>query len=157
MSEVERGEVSFMQGSNLKNLCSEFTNELDQFVRQRFRYVSKSARLGMSNTIDVRRVPVSLYLRFRPLAFWPTDSIVIARIEFSRERKGHGRALLQFFVDASATYGVRSIGLEQTHDGDNIQGFARKFGFLPYKNEDNWLVSIDTLREKLMEPAPLEN
>lgn len=118
---------------------------------RRYRYISKSVRPGLSNTLSVRRVPVSLYLRFKPLAKWPNDSIVIASIEFSKQRKGQGTDLLKFLADAAPRYGVNSIGLEQTHDGTDIQGFVAKFGFEPYTSDRDWLVPISVLREKFAE------
>lgn len=135
--------------TELKALCSEFSSELDQYVRTRYRYKTSGVRQGFSNTIDISRVPISLYLRFRPLASWPTDSIVIAKIEFDKQRRGHGSALLRFLVEVAPRYGIKSVGIEQTHDGDDIQGFVRKFGFSPYRDGRNWLVSIEVLEARL--------
>lgn len=135
----------------MKVLCREFSEELEGYVMQRYRYVSKSVSVGLSNTINIRRVPISLYLRFRPLARWPNDAIVIASIEFGKQRKGHGTDLMKFLADAAPRYGVQSIGLEETHDGDDIQGFVKKFGFSPHIDERNWLVSLATLKQKLDE------
>jgi len=137
-----------------KMLCRKFSDELEDFVMRRYRYVSKSVRPTMSNSIHIRRGPISLSLRFRPLAKWPNDSIVIATIEFGKQRKGHGTALLKFLADTAPRYGVRSIGLEQTHDGDDIQGFVAKFGFESYESNRDWLVPLAVLQERLAAHVP---
>lgn len=132
-----------------KALCLEFLSEFDEYVRSRYRCNTTCVFPGGANTIDVRLQPISVYLRFKPLHHWPANSIVIANIGFYEQRKGHGVALLKFLAETTPKYGIQSVGVEQTHGGDNIQGFVRKFGFSQYLDEKNWLISIEALKERL--------
>jgi GNAT superfamily N-acetyltransferase len=82
-------------------------------------------------------------------AFWPDDSVVIAKIEFRHRRFGHGTELLEKLVGMSERFGFRSIGIEQTGSDDSIQNFVRKFGFENHRDKRNWLVSVEALKARL--------
>jgi len=139
---------------NMENpLFLAFANKIDEFYREKFNYKTSCA-FPRFPTIDINRSAVRLYLRFKPKGSWPNDSIVIASIEFQKQRRGHGKALLQKLVDMSARYEFRSIGIEQTSSKEGIQNFVRKFGFKNHGNERNWLVSIDTLKLLLDATSP---
>jgi GNAT superfamily N-acetyltransferase len=142
-------EITATSRDQMHALCEEFSNEFDDFVRERFRYKKRTVTRNLGNTLNVFRAPVDIYLRFRPRATWPADSIVIARTGFAKQRKGHGTALLRFLVERAPRYGIRSIGIEQTHDGEDIMGFVDKFGFAMRGDQRNWIASIDELRERL--------
>lgn len=131
----------------LKAQCQEFSRELDHYIMTRYRYKKSAVSMGMSNTVGASRSPVSLYLRFKPRGSWPAKTVVIASIGFSRTNKGEGTAFLMFLTDAAPRYGVEWIGLEQTHDGEDIQGFVKKFGFVEHEGNRNWVVPLEKLNE----------
>ena len=113
-----------------------FCDALDCFVRQRFAYKAPLANWNWGSTVNVNRAKVHLYLRLCPPSRqlsggWPEKTLVIAAIQFREQRTGHGRALLEFLVHQAARFGYDKIGVEETHDGDNIQGFVKKYGMEP--------------------------
>jgi len=132
-------------------VCKRFAGDLDVYVRSRYKYKSNAVSVGFAHTVEVRRSTIELYLRFKPRASWPNDSIVIARIGFAKQRKGNGTSLLRFLVDAAPQYGIQSIGIEQAIGGEEIDGFVRKFGFTQYRNEESWIVSLKDLKKSLDE------
>lgn len=144
-----------------------FTEKLDSWLRQRFSIPSDAtdlARLTRVGNLTYRYDRVGeLYLRLWPVVdegieYWPAKTLVIARLEFTDTRSGHGRALLAFLVTQAGTYGYQNIALECTHDGDDIQGFANKFGFEhawphhPYPHS-NWISSVARVAEQLDQKA----
>lgn len=129
---------------DLLDSFNKFTNEIDLYYMDRFRYKNSCAH-GRFPTVDISRSKVRLYLRFMPGGFWPESSIVIANIGFDKQRAGRGRELLLKLVMLSDEYGYTSIGIEQTSSGDSIQNFVRKFGFKNHGNDKNWLVSVTEL------------
>lgn len=144
-----------------------FAETLDSWLRQRFAISAKAvnlARLTRVGNLTYRYGRVGeLYLRLWPVVdegieYWPAKTLVIARLEFRDTRAGHGRALLEFLVSQAVPYGYENIALECTHDGDDIQGFAKKFGFEhawphhPYPHS-NWIASVDRVAERLGQKA----
>jgi ribosomal protein S18 acetylase RimI-like enzyme len=141
-----------------------FTEKLDAWTRQRFsidKSVKRVTYLNRVGCVECRRDPAcDLYLRLWQPAFrqedghWPAKTLVIARMEFANTRSGHGGALLDFLVQQADVYGYEKIALEHTHNGDDIQGFARKFGF-EYAWPDldppqrNWIASVALVAERL--------
>jgi GNAT superfamily N-acetyltransferase len=147
-----------------------FTETLDSWLRQHFNIDANEtdlANLTGSGNLDYRywissKRACDLYLRLWPDAFvdalgpgyWPTNTLVIARIEFADTRAGHGRALLDFFVSQAEAYGYDKIALECTYDGEGIQGFAKKFGFEHAwpkleRPHSNWIASVGRIAERL--------
>jgi hypothetical protein len=133
----EAGGCAYLKWEDTERII--FAEKLDAWVRQRFNIDASVTRL-----IYLRRVGTSdyrhygacdLYLRLWQPAFmekdsyWPAKTLVIARMEFSNTRAGYGRALLDFLVRQAGVYGYENIALEHAHDRDDIQGFAKKFGF----------------------------
>jgi GNAT superfamily N-acetyltransferase len=151
-----------------------FAEKLDGWLRQRFDIdssVTDLVSITLAGNLDCRHYisnkrALDLYLRLWPDVFmeghgyWPANTLVIARMEFSETRAGHGRALLKFFVQQADVYGYDKIALEHTHDGDDIQGFAKKFGFenawpkieLPHRN---WIASVSRIAESLNQTVVL--
>lgn len=134
-------------------LYEPFADEIDTFCRKQFGYESRCAHPAFP-TIMINHTAVPLYLRFRPDGFWPSDSVVIASIGFEKQRRGYGRELLSKLVEMSDRYGFKSIGIEQTGQSENIKNFVRKFNFVAYRNEKNWLVSVDVLTACLASLPP---
>lgn len=131
-----------------KQLFLPFAKEIDEYYRDKFGYKTQCA-WPRYPTVDISRAPLRLYLRFRPGGFWPDDSVVIASIEFRKQRRGHGAELLKKFVEMSDRYELNSVGIEQTGPDESIQNFVRKFGFENHRNDQNWLVSVSRLKEIL--------
>lgn len=125
----------------------QLAKDLEAFIHQRFNYKRKCA-FAQWSTIDVHLKRVQLYLRFKPKGFWPDDTFVIARIEFERQREGHGTALLRKLVDLSGKYGYGTIGVEALST-PAIHSFVRKFGFTAHQGDNHWIISIDDLRTSL--------
>ena len=97
-----------------------------------------------------------LYMRMPAarMSSWPGATLVIARIAFDEERAGHGRALLQCLVDCADEAGFDHLGIEQTHDGENIRGFVSAHGFRPAWPDrerplDNWVAPVEVVRAHL--------
>jgi hypothetical protein len=140
-----------------------FANSLDQWARARFNIdpsVKELSHVNHSGNLDLRHGEVrDLYLRLWPetfkgdgveIGYWPPSTFVIARIEFATTRAGHGRALLQFLVKQAAIYGFENIALESTYDGEEIQGFAKKYGFQHAWPHDtapqrNWIATVSRI------------
>jgi hypothetical protein len=145
-----------------------FTEKLDAWARQRFDIdtsVTRLTYLRRVGTLECRHDDVcDLYLRLWQPAFrdedeyWPAKTLVIARMAFGNTRAGHGRALLEFLVRQAELYEYDKIALEHTHDGDDIQGFARKFGFEHAwprleRPQRNWIASVARIAESLNQTA----
>jgi hypothetical protein len=148
-----------MNGSVLderEQLFMPFAAEIDDFYRDKFGYKTSCASPRFP-TVDVKRSAVQLYLRFRPGGFWPDDSVVIASIGFQKQRCGHGTELLKKLVEMSDRYELRSIGIEQTGASESIQNFVRKFEFKNHRNDRNWLVSVQALKEILASSPSTQN
>ncbi len=149
-----------------------FAEKLDDWLKRRFDIdvsvtdlvgITLGGNLNCRHCISNKRA-LDLYLRLWPdvvmegHGYWPANTLVIARMEFADTRAGHGRALLEFLVRQAKAHGYDKIALEHTHDGDDIQGFAKKFGFenawpkieLPHRN---WIASVDRIAERLDQMA----
>ena len=142
-----------------------FAEKLDAWARQRFHIgtnVTDLTHLRRVGTLECRHDDVcDLYFRLWQPAFrdedeyWPAKTLVIARMAFGNTRVGHGRALLEFLAHQAEFYEYDKIALEHTHDGEKIQGFARKFGF-EYawpkleRPQRNWIVPIARIGEVLV-------
>jgi ribosomal protein S18 acetylase RimI-like enzyme len=139
-----------------------FAEKLDGWLRQRFAIdasAKKITSLTRVGNLDFRYDGAGgMYLRLWPAIdredYWPKNTLVIASLEFADTRAGHGRALLEFFVSQAKFYGYDKIALEHTHDGDDIQGFAKKFGF-EYawpgveRPQRNWIAPVERVAERL--------
>jgi hypothetical protein len=131
-------------------LLDRFADDIDRYVLNRFCYKRRCVT-SSGQTVMVNRQKADLYFRFRPTQniHWPPDSLVIARIRFATQRVGHGTHLLDFLVQLSGKYEYTTIGIERTHDGENIQNFVGKYGFELFKSSGDWIVSVKTLSERL--------
>lgn len=139
------GKESFVER---RAMFPRFAAEIDTFYRREFRYKSSCVDPRFP-TIGINRAAVDLYLRFNDSDIGPGKTVVIARIGFRAQRRGHGTRLLSKLVGMADRYGITSIGVEQTGSDPRIQNFVRKFGFRNHMNESNWIVSVDALRKCL--------
>jgi hypothetical protein len=135
-------------------LIEEFADDINNYIQVRFGYKRRCTIISiLGHTVMVNQKRVDLYLRLLPRGEWPSNSLVVARIGFSRERVGHGTHFLVFLVQLSEKYGYTEIGIENTHEGENIQNFVRKHGFQHFKGNNHWIVSVKTLSERLTAPV----
>lgn len=152
------GQEQYMTEEQQTEALEKFAVELDAFLRKRFGYRSQATNARLP-TIDVCRKKVNLYLRLRykpqrSSGSWPQWTLVIARISFRETRAGHGRALLEFFVEHAHRFGYDKIGVEETIPHDGIQGFCRQF-FKPYGEDEplgavsNWLAPVSDIAQQL--------
>lgn len=137
-----------------RQLFPHFADEIDAFYRAEFRYRSRCANPRFPN-VDINRVAVRLYLRFTASKIAPGNTVVIAVIGFRDQRRGHGTRLLAKLVEIANRYDITSIGVEQTSSKPGIQNFLRKFGFKNHIDDRNWIVSIEMLREHLVQASEL--
>ncbi|KZN58904.1 hypothetical protein N473_26160 [Pseudoalteromonas luteoviolacea CPMOR-1] len=122
-----------------------FFDDLHGYLKTKFNYKRKMGNLSPlnNNTISINRNRVSMYLRYKPSnAVNRENMLVIARIEFEEQRKGHGTDFLKFLCKFSGKYKIQNIALEQTNVSSS--SFARKHGFKELL-KDYWVVSISDL------------
>ncbi len=75
-------------------------SRLDAFLRDRFRYKTSGMTFYVAgyDIMYARRKKYDVYLRFKDLYRNQPTTLVIARIGFDRERKGHGTALVRLLT-----------------------------------------------------------
>ena len=84
-----------------------------------------------------------MYLIYKPSNLVnKKNMLVIARLEFNEERKGHGTEFLNFLCKVSKKYKIENIALEQTNLKSSL--FAQRFGFKELM-KDYWVVPTDQL------------
>lgn len=137
-----------------EDLFPRFADEIDTFYRAQFRYKSQCSHPRFP-TVGINRAAVDLYLRFNASEIGSGNTVVIARIGFRAQRRGHGTRLLAKLAEMADRYDVTSIGVEQTGPDPSIQNFVRKFGFQNHINHENWIASVDVLKERLASLMPL--
>ena len=74
---------------------------------------------------------------------------MIARIGFTQQRAGHGRALVERLVELAPLFGYRHLAIECANE--NASAFAERLGFTPYEERRHWIASIDALEKTLDE------
>jgi hypothetical protein len=119
--------------SNYKNVITspannitieDFCFELNKYLQNRFDYKRRPASVVWGNKINARRAKFDLYLRYR---LSNKDSLVIARIYFNEERKGHGTHFLKFICKLASVHDIKQIIIECPNE--NSLEFGRKLGF----------------------------
>lgn len=140
------------------SLASLFSEEINEDLKQRFGYKRRCADFDPTgDTIHAKAKKMDIYLRF-PENFrrWHEMSgiLVVARIGFAEQRKGHGTWLLELLSRLAPKYGYKSIAIESTNHKESIQNFVRKFGFEAFPEGDtsqsNWIISINDLNAELL-------
>lgn len=114
------------------------------------RYVKQHLNLGLTSTINAFTLKYDIYLRLfpRPEAGWPRETLVIARIGFKQQRKGHGRNLLILLAGLASEIGYKHIAIETAND--NSSAFGRRFGLQPIdERESNWIGSVVDVQRAL--------
>jgi ribosomal protein S18 acetylase RimI-like enzyme len=128
--------------------------ELALFLVESFgykeRYVKQHLNLGLGATVNAYTLKYDIYLRLfpRPEAGWPRETLVLARIGFQEERKGHGRRLLTMITRLASEIGYKHIAIESANE--NSSAFGRRFGLQPMDElESNWIGSVFDVQRAL--------
>ena len=89
-----------------------------------------------------------IYIRMfvKPNDYWPRECLVLARIGFTKERAGHGRALVQP-GGACSQFGYRYLAIESANA--NASAFAERLGFSPRDNRRHWIGAVDDVQKAL--------
>lgn len=126
------------------NEYEEIRKEIDEYLMQRFKYRRSLVYLTPDNIIVARRVTrINLYLRLRRKeSTFPSDSLIIARLGFRKERAGHGAHFIKFLTEIALKYDFRYIGLESTNE--KSKAFVEKLGFKSIDGS-NYAVSVESL------------
>ena len=114
------------------------------------RRVKKVLHSGFGSTVKAEAKKYDLYFRLfpNPKTIWPRETLVIARINFKAQRKGHGRKLLTMLADLSAEIGYDKIAIETT-TSEASEKFAERFGFQRINKGNDWIGSVTEVREAL--------
>ncbi|NUU34752.1 hypothetical protein [Pseudomonas sp. C2B4] len=134
--------------------CLYFNSKLSHFLIEGFgykpRWVNQRLGVGLTSTIKAYTMKYDLYLRMfpRPEAGWPRETLVIARIGFKDERKGHGRRLLTLMTELAPELGYKHIAIECANE--NSSAFGRRFGLQPMDERgSNWIGTVDDVQRAL--------
>ncbi|WP_044211495.1 N-acetyltransferase [Flammeovirga sp. OC4] len=135
----------------MKPNISEFKDELNQFLMNRFKYKYPPADYSnrfKKNLIIHNKRKVDIYIRFHMNSYesigWKTRTLIIARIYFKSIRKGHGTAFLKFLTERCKHYGFDYIGVESINP--NSRAFGEKFGFHMI-GDHNMYIEVDKLKK----------
>lgn len=136
--------------------CEHLKQELSGFLQKEFGFTKTKVdrylyvALGSTVKADNGQRDYDLYLRlFPPLAVgWPQETLVLARLIFVAERKGHGRSLLNFLVNLAPVIGYKYIAIEAANDKSSA--FGKRFGFELYKGKNGWLGPIENIQQALL-------
>ncbi|MCC8145932.1 MAG: GNAT family N-acetyltransferase [Bacteroidales bacterium] len=128
------------------NQYEEMRKEIDSYLMKRFKYRLSLVYLTPDNIIVSRRNSrVSLYMRIRRVeSLFPPDCLIIARINFRKERVGNGTHFVSFLSGIALKYGFTHIGIESVNE--KSRAFAKKLGFQSIDGS-NYAVSVKTLMD----------
>lgn len=128
------------------NEYEEIKEAIDIYLMKRFKYRLSLVRLTPDNIVTTRRNSrIDLYLRIRRTeSLFPPDCLIIARINFKKERIGHGSHFVRFLAEIALKYEYRHIGIESTNHKSS--SFARKLGFQSIDGS-NYAVTVNNLIE----------
>lgn len=122
----------------------EIRKEIDEYLMQRFKYRCSLVYLTPDNIIVSRRVSrIKLYLRLRRKeSLFPPNCLIIAQLEFSKERIGHGTHFIKFLTDLAIKHKFEHISLESVNE--KSKALAKKLGFCSI-DQVNYAISIERL------------
>jgi hypothetical protein len=112
-------------------VLDEFCEEFNLYLKGRFLYKKNFAYWNGSGNVGAKSKKFDLYLRlFVGEGYWPNNTLVIARIAFHSQRKGHGTDLLQYLNNYAIQSGYENIGIESVNV--NSAAFGNRYGFSPW-------------------------
>lgn len=122
----------------------ELRADIDRYLMERFKYRKSLVRLTVDNIVTTRRNSrVDLYLRIRRIeSRFPPDCLIIARLNFSKERIGHGTHFIRFLTEVARKYGFNHIGIECANTKSSA--IAKKSGFYSIDGE-NYAISTKNI------------
>ena len=122
----------------------ELRADIDRYLMERFKYRKSLVRLTVDNIVTTRRNSrVDLYLRIRRIeSRFPPDCLIIARLNFSKERIGHGTHFIRFLTEVARKYGFNHIGIECANTKSSA--IAKKLGFYSIDGE-NYAISTKNI------------
>lgn len=127
-----------------------FAALLTEYLQVQFGYKRPGVRLGISRcSVDARTAKYDLYFRVTPPSMreWSSDTLVVSRIGFTNQRRGHGRALMQFLADVAGELPYTHIGIEYANP--DATAFGARFGFVRYGDGKNLLAPVSTVVSNL--------
>ncbi|MDM9552441.1 GNAT family N-acetyltransferase [Pseudomonas asiatica] len=135
--------------------CLHLKQKLSVFLQEQFGLtkskVNRHLHIGLGSTVkaDNPKYGYDLYFRLFPnlKAGWPRETLVIARIFFEEQRKGHGRNLLNWLVQLAPEIGYKYIAIEAANE--NSSAFGKRFGFELKNGKAGWLGSVENLEQAL--------
>lgn len=133
-----------------KERISTFASLLKTHLKEHFDYKRLRVSEWLGRTVVAKTAKYDLYFRVTPTSVdggWDNSTLVVARIGFREQRRGHGRALLQFLVDVSDKLPYTHIGIEQANP--DATAFGTRFGFTRYGKGKDLLASVDDVRKGL--------
>lgn len=133
-----------------KERTSAFATLLEQYLMQHFNFRRPQVSLGLSPcTVVAKTGKYDLYFRVTPPSAtgWESDTLVVSRIGFQKQRKGHGRALMRFLVEAADKLPYSRIGIEQANP--DAMAFGARFGFVRCGEGKDLLASVGDVMESL--------
>lgn len=135
--------------------CLHLKEKLSVFLQEQFGLkkssVNRHLHIGLGSTVkaDNPKYNYDLYFRLFPnlKAGWPRETLVIARIYFEEQRKGHGRTLLNWLVQLAPAIGYKYIAIEAANE--NSSAFGKRFGFELENGKAGWLGSVENIGQAL--------
>lgn len=135
--------------------CLYLKQKLSVFLQEQFGLtkpkVNRCLHIGLGSTVkaDNPEYDYDLYFRLFPNleVGWPRETLVIARLYFIEQRKGHGRRLLDLLVQLAPEIGYKHIAIEAANE--NSSAFAKRFGFELANGKAGWLGSIENIEQAL--------
>jgi len=152
-----RGDEKALESRSIRN-AEKLATMLEDYLKQRFGYKTPAVTFGLPRyLVSARRKKYDLYLRVTPpnCDFWPSDTLVIARIGFHQQRKGHGTHLMSFFVSNADRFGFTHIGIESMNP--NSSAFAAALGFAPHRSERHVRAPVEVVQRFLPRAEPGHN
>ncbi|MBL4656590.1 MAG: hypothetical protein JKX73_01220 [Flavobacteriales bacterium] len=121
-------------------MIEDFCGELNKYLQVNYSYKRPPAYANGNSTIDARRSKFDLYFRFKPEN---ENKLVIARMGFKEQKKGHGTRLLKFISAISKKYEIKYISIESVNK--NSFEFGKKIGFSDLGNGNMKITSEDLI------------
>jgi hypothetical protein len=79
--------------------------------------------------------------------FWLLKCLTLARIGFSEQRSGHGKALLERLVTLAPIFGYQYIAIERANM--NSAAFSKRMGLTSYQDRYHWIGFISDIKYAL--------
>jgi len=138
-----------------QNEAESILEEINDYLTTIYPYKKQAAYLcnkikagDKSFRIMAQRKKYDIYLRFGHT--WASDeckSIVIARIGFEKQLRGHGTALLETLASIAEKYHYAFLAIESVNE--NSKAFAGRLGFYAHPLPKCYVISTQALNASL--------